>query len=329
MRPGALDLVKFLRLVEWLIQDRPGLVQTWMYHADVIGGLAARLVRRAKIVWGIHNSTLDPERTRRTTRWTVALSARLSYSVPDCIVSVSRASRDLHVDAGYDASKFVIIPNGFDLSEFRPDATRRGDVRAELGIREDAFVVGLVARVDPQKDHLNFVRAAALLAPRRPDARFLLCGQGTDQGGPLARVIAERGLLDRFVLLGRRDDVPRIMNAIDVVSLSSAYGEAFPLVIGEAMSCGVPCVVTDVGDSAYLVGDTGRVVAPRDAEALASAWEGLAAAGAEGRRTLGSAARVRIERNFALSRIAARYAEVYRALVSDGAAGGAAESLVP
>jgi glycosyltransferase involved in cell wall biosynthesis len=320
--PNPAKIVRLARLVREL---RPDVVQTWMYHADLIGGLAAKLAGGPRIVWGIHNSTLDRGNTRRTTRWTVAACARLSHHVPDRIISVSRASRDLHVRAGYAAEKFVCVPNGFDLEAYRPDEARRRDVRAELGVDAGAVVIGLVARVDPQKDHANFVRAAGLLAARRPQVRFLLCGEGATGRNPeLARAIAQEGLADRFLLLGRRDDVARIMSALDVGALSSAYGEAFPLVIGEAMASGVPCVVTDLGDCAYLVGEAGRVVPPRDPRALAAAWEGLVDLGPEGRRRLGALARERIARNFGLERIAAEYAAVYRELVGDASAQGCA-----
>jgi glycosyltransferase involved in cell wall biosynthesis len=308
--PNPASVVRLARLVD---RFRPDVVQTWMYHADLVGGLAARLARRGRVVWGLHNSTLDRERTRRTTRWVVAASARLSRRVPDAIVSVSGAARDLHVAAGYDARKFEVIPNGFDLAEHRIVPAWRTEVRAELGVPDAAVLVGLVARVDPQKDHLNFVRAAALLSRRAPGARFLLCGEGaTAANRELAGAIAQAGVADRFHLLGRRADVPRILNALDVASLSSAYGEAFPLVIGEAMACGVPAVVTDLGDCAELVGETGRVVPPRDPEALAAAWEALVEAGPDGRRRLGLAARERIAGRYGLDRIAAQYDALYR-----------------
>jgi glycosyltransferase involved in cell wall biosynthesis len=304
---------KVLRLAGLLRELRPHVVQTWLYHADLIGGVAARLAGGCRVFWGIHNSTLDTTHTRRTTRWTVAVCARVSSVVPDGVVSVSRSARDLHVSAGYDPRKFTIIPNGFDLDRFRPDPAARREARSELGISEGAVVIGLPARVDPQKDHRNFVRAAALLASRRREARFLLCGDGTASDNPaLVRDLAEHGLLDRSLLLGRRSDMPRILNALDVGTLSSAFGEAFPLAIGEAMACGVPCVVTDLGDSAYLVGDTGRVVPPRDPEALARAWEALADAGPEGRRALGRAARERVAERFSLPHVAGAYEGLYR-----------------
>jgi glycosyltransferase involved in cell wall biosynthesis len=305
--------VKVLRLTQLIRKSRPDVVQTWLYHSDLIGGVAAKLAGSTKILWGIHNSTLDATHTQQATRWTVALCARLSNVIPDGIVSVSNASRDLHVAAGYAPLKFTVIPNGFDLDQFRPDPAWRSGLRAELGLAERAVVIGLVARFDPQKDHRNFVRAAALLARTQPDARFLLCGKGaTLTNEVLVREIVGHGLLDRFHLLGPRSDIPRIMNGIDIGTLSSAYGESFPLVIGEAMACGRPCVVTDLGDSGHLVGDTGRVVPPRDPAALAAGWEGLLELGRDGRRDLGTAARERIATHFSLPRIAEAYATLYR-----------------
>jgi glycosyltransferase involved in cell wall biosynthesis len=318
--PNPLKVIELARMIS---EIGPDVVQTWMYHADLIGGLAARLAGRARVVWGIHNSTLDPATTHRSTRLIVAASAGLSRRIPDAVVCVSRAAEALHVSKGYDAGKFILIPNGFDLSEFQPDEAARREVRRELGLRDEDVLIGMVARISPQKDHPNFIRAAASLAKRRPEVRFLLCGGpgvegamgATPDNRELVRPLQEAGLLDRFSLLGRRDDVPRVSRALDIGVLSSSYGEAFPLVIGEAMACGVPCVVTDVGDSGFLVADTGRVVPPRDSEAMARAWEELVELGPEGRRRLGQAARARVEEHFSLPSVAARYAALWRRLV--------------
>jgi glycosyltransferase involved in cell wall biosynthesis len=324
--PNPLKVLELARVVSAV---GPDVVQTWMYHADLVGGLAAKLAGRVPVAWGIHNSTLDPATTHRTTRLIVKASARLSRLVPSAIVCVSRAAQALHVAQGYDAARFVLIPNGFDLAELRPDEEERRAVRAELGLAGEHVLVGMVARVSPQKYPRNFIRAAALLARRRPEARFLLCGgpgaegeMGAVADNPtLAGPIREAGLADRFFLVGRRDDVPRVTRALDVGTLSSSYGEAFPLVIGEAMACGVPCAVTDVGDSGFLVGETGRVVPPRDPEALARAWEELCALGPEGRRRLGEAARARVEASFALPRVAGQYASLWRSLALRGEGG--------
>jgi glycosyltransferase involved in cell wall biosynthesis len=331
--PSPAKLVELARMIS---EIKPDVIQTWMYHADLIGGVAARLAGRAPVAWGIHNSTLDPATTHRTTRLVVAASARLSRVVPDAIVCVSRAAQALHVAKGYDARRFVLIPNGFDVSQFRPDEAERRAVRRELGLEDDHVVIGMVARVCPQKDHANFIRAAIALARRRPEARFLLCGgpgvegamAATPENAELVGPLREAGLLDRFLLVGQRDDVPRLMRALDVGALSSAYGEAFPLAVGEAMACGVPCVVTDVGDSAFLVADTGRVVPARDPDALAGAWEELLLLGPEGRRRLGQRARARVEEHFTLPRVAAQYAALWSRL-ADRAAPAVAASSTP
>ena len=306
------DPVKVLRLAGLIRASRPDVVQTWLYHADLLGGLAAKLAGGPRIFWGIHNATLDTAHIRRTTSWTAAVCARLSRWVPDAIVTVSQAARDLHVAAGYDASKFVFIPNGFDVTQFRPDPVARREVREELGLADDTVVIGLMARLDPQKDHPNFMRAAARLAARAPGVRFVLCGQDvTPANDALVEELRGHGLLERALLLGLRSDVPRVLAALDVCTLSSV-SEAFPVAIGEAMACGVPCAVTDVGDCAYLVGETGRVVPPRDPEALAAAWEALIRLEPDARRRLGRAARERIAAHFSLPRIAEAYAALYR-----------------
>jgi glycosyltransferase involved in cell wall biosynthesis len=315
--PNPLKILRLARIIRVL---RPAVVQAWMYHANLIGGIAARLTGDVRVVWGIHSCVLEPQRTRLTTRWTVALCARLSHWLSDRIVAVSRTSRDQHVANGYDAGRFVVIPNGFDLDQYRPDPDCRREARGELGVDSESVLIGLVARMHPVKDHLNFVTAAALLARRQPNVRFLLCGEGTAADESLVRAIGDAGLSGRFLLLGRRDDVPRIMSSLDVATLCSAAGEAFPLAVGEAMACGVPCVVTDVGDCAYLVGETGRVVPPRDPEALARAWEDLVRLGTEGRRHLGLQARQRIEAHFSLPQTAEEYAAVYRDVLGSSAA---------
>lgn len=307
------DPVKLMRLVAFIRASRPDVVQTWLYHADLLGGLAAKLAGRQPIFWGLHSSGVDAVHTRRTTRWTVTACAKVSRWVPDGIVTVSQVARDFHVAAGYDPGKFTFIPNGFDVTALHPDPALRRDARSELGVPDGAIVIGMVARFDPQKDHPNFIRAAALLARRRADVRFVLCGLGAGpENAGLLHELAEHGVRDHFHLLGRRSDVPRVMNALDVCTLSSGYGEAFPLAIGEAMSCGVPCVVTDVGDSGFLVGDTGRVVPPRDPAALAGAWETLACLDRDARQRLGLAARARITQHFTLARAVEQYTELYR-----------------
>ena len=205
-----------------------------------------------------------------------------------------------------------VIPNGFDLQQFKPAPEARPALRAELGIVSNTSLAGLIGRFDPQKDHGTFIRASALLRDRRPDLHFVLCGEGISwKNNELGSWIEEAGMRDRYHLLGRRDDLPRITAGLDVSCLSSAYGEAFPLVLGEAMACGVPCVSTDVGDCAMIVGETGIVAAPGDAQGLAHGIERILNMRPETRQKLGESARCRIQENFSLDRVTKQYEKVY------------------
>lgn len=323
MRRGIPDPSGIVRLSSWLRSNPPDVVQTWMYHENLIGGMAAKLAGGFPVVWGIHNSNLDPEHTKRTTIWTVRAGAWTSRWLPGRIVSCSEASRRIHEALGYAPEKVTVIPNGFDVTAFRPDPAARSSVRQEIGVGENTPLVGLMGRFHPQKDHRNFIRAAALLHDQLPDANFVLCGDGVTWKNPeLAAWIGSAGIRRSCHLLGRRGDIPRLMAAMDVVSLSSAYGEAFPLTVGEAMACGVPCVVTDVGDSASIVGDTGRVVPTRDPRALAGGWRDLLGLNPEAKASLGVAARRRVEKNFNLPDIVSRYERLYEQIATRGDSSG-------
>jgi glycosyltransferase involved in cell wall biosynthesis len=318
MKRGAANPVALLRLIRFLRSDRPHLIQTWMYHADLLGGLAARFAGNMPVVWGIHHTNLESESNKRSTLYLARLNAFLSRFLPHRIVCCSHATRDAHVRAGYTESKMEVIPNGFDLSELRPDSTARIEVRRALGVAEDALLVGLVARFHPQKNHATFLKAASLLRERLPDVHFLLCGDGiTETNDTLMGWIREAGLMMGTHLLGVRSDVPRLLAALDAAVLSSV-GEAFPLVLGEAMACGTPCVTTDVGDAARIVGDTGEVVPPRDPAALAAAIERILRRSPAQRQELGASARRRIEENYSLESVVARYEGLYRNTLGGG-----------
>ena len=314
-RPNPLSL---LRLALWLRQDQPDVVDTWQYYADLAGGLAARLAGGIPVVWGIRHCDLSIEGNTRALLLTAKACARLSRWLPDRIICCSEASRKVHTALGYVAEKMMVIPNGYDLEAFRPDSAARESIRQELQIPQEAPVIGLVARFHPQKDHRNFVRAASLLHQDRPDVHFVFCGQGVDwENRQLTTWIEEAGIRSRCHLLGLRNDIPKLTAAFDIASLSS-FGEAFPNIVSEAMSCGVPCVVTDVGDAAQIVGETGLVVPPKNPVALAEAWRKMLDFGRESRNRLGMAARQRIMEQFNLSQIVDRYQSLFEELVSSG-----------
>lgn len=317
MRRGLPNPLGVLQLACWLRQDPPHVIQTWMYHADLIGGLVARLAGSVPVVWGIRHSNLDPVSDKRRTIWTARTCARFSRRLPARIVCCSWASRRAHTELGYQAEKMVVIPNGFDLNTFRPDPPARQVVRRELGIPKNALLIGLVGRFNPAKGHRNFIYAATRLYNSHPNVYFLLCGDNVTRENPeLAEWLEAAGISSRYHLLGRREDIPRLTASLDIAS-STSSSEGFPNVVGEAMASGVPCVVTDVGDSPRIVGDTGRVVPPGDPQALAEAWRGLIEIGPEGRNRLGLAARRRVEEYFNLPFIATQYEGLYREVAAD------------
>jgi glycosyltransferase involved in cell wall biosynthesis len=307
--PGAVR-----RLARALRSSRPDVVQGWMYHANVAASVVTRLARlNVPVLWNVRHALDDLASERRSTRRMIALSGKLSAS-PRQIVYNSLASAQQHEAHGFTASKSIVIGNGFDLAQFAPNNGARRTVRTELAIGSEARVIAIVARDHPVKDHASFLRAAALVAVNDRDAVFVLAGRGVDeQNARLTALAAELGIGHRVRFLGERRDVAAIMAASDVV-VSSSWTEAFPNVVGEAMACGVPCVVTDVGDSSWIVGDTGRVVAPRRPEALAAAVQGLLSLSPAERRQLGLAARKRVEREFGLGTVARRYEDLYRSV---------------
>ena len=308
--PGA--AVRLIRLLRRLDAD---LMQTWMYHANLLGALINPWLGNTPLLWNLRQSNLDPKTSKLGTRLVMRAGAGLSWVAPRCIVCCSERVRDVHRALGYRGSIMTMIPNGFELDRFRPDAEARSALRGELGIDDLVPLLGLVGRFHPQKDLQTFFRAMAGVRVERPDCRVLVCGHELHLDNPsIARWVEEAGLGDAVHLLGPRRDPQRVMAALDVLVSSSAYGEGFPNVIGEAMACGVPCAVTDVGDSGLIVGDTGLTVPPRDPSALAAAILSLLGEGREGLARRGRAARARIVAEFALARIAARYADLYDAV---------------
>ena len=314
MRPGIPNPACVLRLARWLRADRPAVLSTWMYHADLIGGLAAKLAGGIPVVWGIRQGDLSREGNRWLTLQTVKACALMSRWLPARIICNAEASRKVHAAAGYEAEKMIVIPNGSDLTMFKPDEAARRLVRKELEIPEESPIIGLVGRFHPYKDHHNFIRAAALLYRDWPDVHFLLCGDEITSENPhLAAWIRDAGISGRCRLVGRRHDIPRLTAALDI-AVSSSFGESFSSVVVEAMSCGIPCVVTDVGDSAFIVGQTGLVVPPQNARELANALRQLIELGHNARISMGMAARCRIQKHFDLPNIVSRYQDLYEEL---------------
>lgn len=300
-----------------LIRRRPDAVQTWMYHADLYGGVAARLAGIRNVCWGLRHGVVVGAITKTGTRWAIRLGALLSRALPRAVVSCSVVGADNHIALGYAANRMTIIPNGLELDAFMPQVCRTP--LAELGCRADPSlpVLGMVARYDPYKDHKNLIEALSILRVKGRAFHCLLIGEGLNESNTeLVAALSNRGLLPAVSLLGRREDVPAVMNALDLSVLSS-QGEAFPNVLAEAMACGVPCVTTDAGDAATIVGDTGWIVRCHSPQDLARALEqALIEWGSEpqdwARRKL--LCRERVQRDYSLERMA----QAYRALWARG-----------
>ena len=317
MRRNAPNPLLLIRLARWIRESKPDVIHTWMYHANLIGALAARLAGDVPVVWGIHHSAPDPRVDKRRTVQVNRICALMSRKFPARIVCCSEASLRFHKELGYDAEKLELVPNGVDLEQFRPDPIARLSVREELGIPADALLIGTAARFHPQKDHRNFIRAAEQLHKEMPEVHFLLCGLDiTWQNSQLVDWIEAAGIGECCHLLGVRQDVARLFAAMDIATTSSISGEAFPVVVAEAMASRTPCVVTDVGDSALIVDKTGSVVVPGDPDALAEAWRKLLEAGPGVRHYLGMAARRRVQQHFSLAVIVDRHQAIYAQLAA-------------
>ncbi|WP_019141891.1 glycosyltransferase family 4 protein [Noviherbaspirillum massiliense] len=305
------------QLVRRIRALRPDIVQTWMYHADFLGGIAARLAGNRHVIWGVHSTELKTGEAW-TTQLVQKLCAWISEFVPHTIVCVAEAAKKAHIRAGYDARRMIVIPNGFDVSRLVATAEQRAVMRTECGFGEKDVVIGSLGRFHAVKDHHNFVRAATLLANRYPHVRFLLVGRDlVPANRELARWITETGHPHRFVLLGERADVPVCLAAMDMLCLHSRT-EAFPLSVGEAMAMGLPCVVTDVGDAAVLVKDTGVVVPRENAAALAQGLENLLTMTPAMRQKLGQKAKARIYEEFTMDRARQRFEAIYGHLAGNG-----------
>lgn len=310
MRPGAPDPLALVRLIRHLRARRPGVVQSWMYHANLLAGLAAVAAGRIPAIWGIRHAELARS-TKSSTRWTSAACAALSGILPAGVVFCADSALRAHAGMGYRARRMVVIPNGFAAESLARDLAAGARIRRELAIDERAVVVGSVSRFHPDKDPDNLLRAARQVAVSEPRAIFLLVGHGLDAANAwLSSRVGELGLRDRVRLLGERKDVPALLSAMDVF-VQASRTEAFPNALGEAMLCGVACVATDCGDSREILGSAGLIVPAENPVALAGGILDLLAVDPAARAALGALARARVRERYDLREVARRYADLY------------------
>lgn len=310
---GAHDLPRGMRALRQALQAfRPDLIQTWLCHADLLGGLVARYGLQVPVIWGVHQAEIEPRSTPLATRAVLRACAWLSGRVPTRVVSCSEAGRRARIAAGFPAGLFDVITNGVDLDLFHPRDTAGARLRGMLGVAPDTLLVGLSARWHADKDHALLCAAARQVLAACPATCFVLCGEGVDAGNrELVRMIEATGHTAAFRLLGFQNDMPSLLAGLDVGVLSSRT-EAFPNVIVETMACAVPFVATDVGDAAAIIGDCGRVAPAGDAAALARALIELLTMPAAARLALGVCARERALAHFSLTATVEAYDALYR-----------------
>ena len=318
MRSGRPSLAAVFRLARELRRLKPDVVQTWLYHADLIGLIAARLAGVTCVVWNLRCAELDPHDHPRSLLWLVRVLAKLSH-MPAAVVANSAAGKRAHEDLGYAPRRWAVIPNGFDVCHFAPDLEARTALRERLGLPHNTPVIGLLARLHPMKDHATFLRAASrvVASDAGRDVHVIAAGRGVESDPALASLVRELGLTGRVSLEGETPEPARLLAALDVAVLSS-YGEAFPNIVGEAMACGTLVVATDVGDAASIVGDKGVVVPSRDPEALSSGIISVLELPADARERLRNGARARIMSDYSMDAAAARYLSLYTELVREG-----------
>jgi len=326
MRRGKPGPAALIRLFGLLRQWRPQVVQTWLYHADLLGLLATRASGcNAAVSWGLRSAYMDFSRYGLGTRLTVRACAALS-AWPDAVTANSHAGAAHHLALGYRPKHLVVLENGVDTQCFRPDAEARARLRAEWGVDQATPLVGIVARMDPMKGHAVFGRAAALVLQHFPNTRFLFCGAGTEPGAAeLDRVVESNCLAHSVIRLGRRADVNAVDAALDVLALAS-LGEGFPNALAEALACGVPAACMDVGDARRIAGPGGVVARAEDsgpgadlgtqARALADCLCQVLGLSVRGRAELGLAGRAHVLKNYAEEAAAARWAAHFKSLAA-------------
>jgi len=275
-KSGRWDVIRFVfRFIKLLKALQPDILYSFLPDANIVGLVAGRLSGVKRIVWGVRASNMDVSRYDWLARISLRLSAFLSR-FPDAIIANSFGGIKFHRNIGYNTNRMMIIQNGIDIDRFKPDHSAGLRVRDEWSIDEKKVLIGLVGRLDPMKDHTTFLQAVKTFDKEERSVRFVCIGYGKEPYKSEIHSLCRRlGLDGSLIWTGERYDMNVVYNAMDIVTSSSSFGEGFPNVIGEAMACGVPCVVTDVGDSAIIVGETGIVVPPKDPQALADGWRSM------------------------------------------------------
>lgn len=310
MRRSKPSLSSFFKLIKIIRYEQPNVLQTWMYHADLLGLVAGIFFKNVKVVWGLHAAFLNTSAYPFLTHITRWLCARFSF-MADYIIYNSNSTYINHIQLGYRSNGWRYIFNGFDVNKFKPNNCAPALIRFELGLEADTFLIGFIARWDAMKDHKTFIKAASLVATLNDHVHFVLAGSGIDSNNKILVEMIEAGnLKSRVHLLGLRSDVNILCAALDA-SVTSSFAESFSNSTAEAMSCGVPCIVTDTTNLPSLVGDSGYVVPVGNSITMSQAMIDLINMDPNALKDIGILGRQRIINNFSLNSMISKYEDLY------------------
>lgn len=246
------------------------IINTWLYHADIFGFLIAKILLTKKLIWNIRHSNLDKDANKSRTLMIVKINALLSKKL-DCITFNSNKALDTHLAIGYKNKDTIVIPNGFELDKYSFNEENREILRKSLNIVKESKALITVGRWDIQKDYETLFKALNEMKNEHTNFKMIMVGTKLDEHNrELCDLALQYDLRDELMLLGRRNDISELLSAADCY-ISSSLGESFSNSIGEAMACALPCIVTDVGDSKQIVGETNDVVKAKDSKGLAEA----------------------------------------------------------
>lgn len=318
MKAGRPTISSVERLGKLLRSFNPSLIQGWMYHGNLAAIVGKTICKSNQpVIWNIRQSLYNIKKEKSMTRLVIRANKLLSKNVKRIIYN-SKISAEQHEAYGFCGSTRIILPNGFDIKKFAPSIEAYQKLRHSLGITKGTIIVGVFARNHPMKDFKNFFHAANIIGLCRPDVHFMLVGRGVTVDNPVFEKLVDGSCVkNNFHLLGERENMYELMGGVDVAVSSSAWGEAFPNALGEAMACGVPCVVTNVGDSAWILGGHGKVVPPMESSALAEGIIELINLDQSKRRELGERARQRIIKEFSIEKVASQYEALYEQVFSE------------
>ena len=307
-------IIKFFKLIGIFRKEKPDIVHTWLYMSDLIGGICAKIALVPRIYWGIHNTYLHRDKVPFLTRFVVNLNGFLSYFIPNKVISCSHLAIDIHRKKRYNKNKFIFIPNGVDLDDANfYKKIDNSKLISELGIKEDDFVIGYIARYDVLKNHKGFLLACQKISKYHLNRNFkiLLVGEGVkSENKEIQDLLIKYDLLENVILLGYRSDVSRIINILDISVLFS-WGEAFPNVIIESMIYSKPVLASDVGDCKFIIGDCGSIVESGNTEALAQELSNYINMDKNSLKELGEKAKNRVLTHFTMDIVAQNHLDCY------------------